>query len=165
MNRPEIERSRSPRGLQKSAPERIVVFTVIVEGEKFGLPIDCVRTIFRPNAITEVPLAPARMIGLINLRGHVVTAICMRTALGLPRRSANESLMVAVEHNGEGFALAVDNVGDVAEMAETDRISMPAMISPSRRAMTTAVYRMQDSIIPLLNIEILLGAESQTVAA
>ena len=85
MNRPEIERSRTSRGPQKSEPERIVVFTVIIDGERFGLPINCVRTIFRPNAITEVPLAPARMIGLINLRGHVVTAICMRTALGRRR--------------------------------------------------------------------------------
>lgn len=154
------------RPVRAAKPElqRSVIFTVMVGEERFGLPIDYVRTVFRATHVTPVPLAAKRMIGLINLRGHVVSAICLRACLGLPAGDTDDGLMVALEHRGEGFALAVDNVGDVITVTEEDRVAMPTTIAASRRAITSAVYRVRDVVIPVLDIDAVLGGE-QDVAA
>jgi len=53
-----------------------VTFTV---GEQlFGVPVLEVQDVFKPQAITRVPLAPAEIAGVLNLRGRIVTAIDVR---------------------------------------------------------------------------------------
>ena len=49
--------------------------TVMVGEEIFGLPIDRVHDVFIATNLTDVPLAPREIIGLLNLRGRVVTAL------------------------------------------------------------------------------------------
>ena len=56
--------------------------TVTVGGQLLGLPIERVQDVFIATRITPVPLAPPEIIGLINLRGRVVTAISMRKRMG-----------------------------------------------------------------------------------
>ena len=164
MNRPELDRNYNNGKSEKASSGRVVIFTIYVGDEIFGLPIDCVKTVFHSTAITSVPLAPNRMLGLINLRGHVVTAICLNKSLGLNTNPSRETLMVAVDHNGEGFALSVGKVGDVIEVSDGDRIPIPATISALRRRMTSAVYKTPGGIIPVLNIAALLDTDSELAA-
>ena len=165
MSGPQTERNSAMQSQFKAGAERQVVFTISVGGERIGLPIDCVRTVFRAAAMTAVPLAPQRIIGLINLRGQVVSAICMHNVLGMTPPAVSPTLMVAVEHRGDIYALAVDKVGDVLEVREEDNVPMPGIISPSRRAVTAGVFRTKDDIIPILNIEALLDADHEAAAA
>jgi purine-binding chemotaxis protein CheW len=60
--------------------------TVMVCDQIFGLPIDRVHDVFIASSLTTVPLAPKEIVGLLNLRGRVVTAMCLRRRLGLPDR-------------------------------------------------------------------------------
>lgn len=60
--------------------------TVTVADQMFGLAIDRVHDVFIASALTTVPLAPPEIVGLLNLRGRVVTAMCLRRRLGLPDR-------------------------------------------------------------------------------
>ena len=73
--------------------------------------------------------------------------------------------MVAVEHKGDTYALAVDNVGDVMEVREEDRVPLLSGGAQVQRAVTLGVYRTKDQIIPVLNIEALLDAEHEAAAA
>lgn len=147
------------------AEQRLSIFTIGVAGERFGIPIEYVRTVFRSLVITPVPLAPARILGLVNLRGHVVTAICIRDILGLGRSVEAHQLMVGIEYRNEGFALAVDSVGDVLELTDADRVDLPLTVSPARRAVTAGAYRTLDAIVPVLDIEALTGANTAAAAA
>ncbi|MBT2856498.1 chemotaxis protein CheW, partial [Staphylococcus coagulans] len=58
--------------------------TVFVGDTLFGLAIERVHDVFVPSGVTPVPLAPSEIVGLLNLRGRVVTAVCLRRRLGLP---------------------------------------------------------------------------------
>ncbi len=165
MNRPELDRNIRPSRATEGSLSRMVVFTVIMAGEKFGLPIHCVRTVFRTAAITHVPLAPSRVLGLINLRGQVISALNLHDMLGLQRAGGRaEGLMVAVEYHGDGFAIEVDNVGDVVELSEADRLPFPATLSPARRLLSSGVFARSDSIITLLNIDALFNNERDAAA-
>ena len=50
----------------------------------FGVPVLEVRDVINQTIIDLVPLAPAEVAGLLNLRGRIVTAVDMRRRLGLP---------------------------------------------------------------------------------
>lgn len=131
-------------------------FTVLIGRERFGLPIGSVRTVFRAQAIVPAPLAPPWVRGLINLRGHIVTAISMSVRLGMDSLAAGSSaanpLAVGVEIEGETFALIVDGVGDVAEISADDSIGKPAGMAPKTRRMTACVYITPAGILPIIDL-------------
>ena len=49
--------------------------TALIGGQLFGLPILRVQDVFVPERLTRVPLAPAEIAGVLNLRGRIVTLI------------------------------------------------------------------------------------------
>jgi chemotaxis signal transduction protein len=94
-------------------------FTVIDGDEMFGLPVESVQTIFRIEGVTPVPLGPAEVEGLVNLRGRIVTAVSLKRRLSKAALdSTRGTLAIGIEHDGENFALIVDDVGDVITCEE-----------------------------------------------
>lgn len=157
MNRPELQRrTGAPISAAQALRARTVatsrVFTIAINGESFGLPIEHVQTVFRLAAITPVPLAPPHIVGLINLRGKVLTAICLRLRFGLPPMMHSNPFAVCLNYADEDFALIVDAVHDVVELRETDRLPIPPHIEPARAQLTHAIYRQGETLLPVLDI-------------
>jgi purine-binding chemotaxis protein CheW len=129
-------------------------FTVVDGDEMFGLPVESVQTIFRIEGVTPVPLGPAEVEGLVNLRGRIVTAVSLKRRLSkTPLQSARGALAVGLEHNGESFALIVDEVGDVVTCEESAQIAPPPHIDPIRAKLTSNYYRLDDRIVPILDMD------------
>ena len=84
-----------------------------------GIPVLIVQEVLVAQRIARVPMAPPTIAGFLNLRGQIVTAVDLRTALGLPARAADTEYMnVVVRHESELFAFLVDEVGDVVSVAD-----------------------------------------------
>ena len=100
--------------------------TVFVGETMFGLPINRVHDVFIPAGVTPVPLAPPEIVGLLNLRGRVVTALCLRRRLSLPDRAGDANRMaIGLEQGGETFALIVDGVGEVLKLGADTHEPVP----------------------------------------
>lgn len=128
-------------------------FIVFAGGESFGLPVIRVQTIFQIEAVTPVPLGPREVLGLVNLRGKIVTAVSLRRRLQMPEAdSSKPRLAIGIEHRGENFALVVDEVGDVIVLDPEKRISMPPHLDNHRAKLTDAVYRLDNQILSLLDM-------------
>ena len=85
--------------------------TFCVDGLFFGVEVLKVQEVIRYQAMTPVPLAPAVVNGLINLRGQIVTAIDLRRALGLSDRPAGSLPMNVVVRTDDGVvSLLVDGL-------------------------------------------------------
>ena len=133
------------------------IFTFVVGDETFGLPVSCVHTIFRAAAVTTVPLGPREVAGLVNLRGKIVTAVSLRLRLdvdGLDQLDG--ALAIGVEHEGETFALFVDEVGDVIAVSEESHIAPPPNFPAGRVELTAAVYCLESRILPVLDLAAIL---------
>jgi len=125
--------------------------------QDFGVPVLQVRDVMRRQQLTPVPLAPRAIAGLLNLRGRIVTAIDLRTRLGLPPQAADsDATHVVVENGGELYALVVDSVGDVLAVDERQLEAVPPGLDPQWRAVASAVYPTADGLIVLLDIARLL---------
>jgi purine-binding chemotaxis protein CheW len=130
-------------------------FTVFAGGEAFGLSVLHTQTIFRITSVTPIPLGPADIIGLVNLRGRIVTAVSLRRRLGIHFDEVHNALAIGIEHKGENFALIVDEVGDVLTLASSMKVQIPAHFDPNRSRFMAGLYKVGNLLIPSLNIEAL----------
>jgi purine-binding chemotaxis protein CheW len=71
-----------------------------------------VREIIPPRKPTRLPGAPASVLGIINVRGHIVTVADLGALLGMPAGAAHGSFILT-EHGSRVVALAVEEVLDV----------------------------------------------------
>jgi purine-binding chemotaxis protein CheW len=133
------------------------VVAVRVADEEFALPVMQVRDVLRHRQLTPVPLAPRAVAGLLNLRGHIVTAIDLRLRLGLPPRvEGSEASLVVVENGSELYALVVDSVDDVFRLEERRLETAPLGLDMRCRAVASAVYTTETGFIALLDVARLL---------
>jgi purine-binding chemotaxis protein CheW len=130
-------------------------FTVFAVGEAFGLSVLQTQTIFRITSVTPIPLGPNDIVGLVNLRGKIVTAVSLRRRLGIPVDDVHNSLAIGIEHKGENFALIVDEVGDVLTLDSSMRVPIPAHFDPTRSRFMAGLYKVGNLLVPALNIEAL----------
>jgi len=133
--------------------------TMIIGGQSFGIPVLNVRDVLSPQIITRIPLAAPEIAGSLNLRGRIVTAINMRTRLGLPSEGFVEQAMaVVVEHDDEPFSLLVDEVGEVLSVPLRRRESVPATLDERWREVSQGIYRLDDRLLLVLSVTSVLGA-------
>ncbi len=129
-------------------------FTVYVNNEIFGLPVQHVQTIFRVSAVTPIPHGPRDVTGVVNLRGKIVTAVSLRRRLRmLNDEVAPNALAIGIEHKNESFALIVDAVGDVLLLDAGMQIPIPPHFDPERSRLTKSFYRIGDLLVPVLDVE------------
>ena len=140
--------------------------TVTVGGQLLGLPIGRVQDVFIATRITPVPLAPYEIVGLINLRGRVVTAICMRRRMRhadtgrLPTGTDEHELTaVGLDQGGEAFALIVDAVGEVMRLSRTTFEPVPIHLDRAWAAIAKGVHRLDDRLLVVIDVDAVLNIE------
>ena len=144
--------------------------TVMIGEQMLGLPIRRVHDVFITHAITLVPTAPQEIVGLINLRGRVVTAICLRCRLGRPaqprfdRQGKVEWVAVGIDHGRESYALIVDAVGEVMRLPPASLEPAPAHLDPLWAGVSTGVHRLHDRLLVALDIDALLNFDIPAAA-
>ena len=154
LSRPELSRLDLSRpGGAQPPPIATRCFTIVTDGRTFGLPVEAIQTVFEIVAVTPVPLAPMEVLGLVNLRGKIVTAVSLRRRLlGDPAAAEPSALAVGIEHRGENFALIVDEVGDVIPLDGSTVIDVPPHLGAAS-AKIASVHRLEALILPVLDLD------------
>lgn len=140
--------------------------TAWIAGQLFGIPIKRVHDVFEAERITRVPLAPAEISGVLNLRGRVVTALDMRKRLGLPPRTdAKKQMAVGIDHEGEAYGLLVDAMGEVLKLSAAAIDRVPINMQQDWAAISSGIYRLEDRLMIVLDIDRILNFGKDTLAA
>ncbi|MGE3149302.1 MAG: chemotaxis protein CheW [Pseudorhodoplanes sp.] len=139
--------------------------SVRVEAQLFGLPIGQVRDVFVPGVPTRVPLAPREVVGLINLRGRIVTAIDMRRRLGFPEREIVRPMVVGVEARGESYGLVVDAVGELMKLDAAARQPVPSPLDAGFGGVAAGIHRLDGHLLVVLDIDRVLDLDNMAAAA
>ena len=129
--------------------------TFFVDGLFFGIDVLQVQEVLRYQEMTQVPLAPGVIEGLINLRGQIVTAVDMRRRLKLRARADGQTPMNTVVRTKEGAAvsLLVDEIGDVVEVDAEAFEPVPDNVHPAARDLLQGVYKLKDRLLLVLDTE------------
>ena len=87
--------------------------TFSVAGEMFAVPMGPVQEIIRVPEVAQLPLAPAVLDGLANLRGRVLPIINLRRLFGCAHRPHDDATRAVVIHIGQPLGFVVDHVASV----------------------------------------------------
>jgi len=139
--------------------------TMTIANQIFGIPVLKVQDVLGPQNIAHVPLAPSEVLGSLNLRGRIVTAVDARIRLGLqPLADRSKSMSVVVEHDGELYSLVVDKVGEVMSLPEADYERNPATLDIRWQEVSSGIYRLQGTLLVVLDVARFLRLEQSKVA-
>ncbi|WP_006786137.1 chemotaxis protein CheW [Thiorhodospira sibirica] len=92
-----------------------------LEDETYAINVMGVQEVLRVAEIAPVPGAPDYVLGIINLRGNVVTVIDARRRMGLSDKEPDDaSRIVIIEANHQEIGILVDSVAEVIELAASE---------------------------------------------
>ena len=117
----------------------------------FGLEVEQVQEVIRFQSMTRVPLAPAEVHGLINLCGQIVTAIDMRTRMGLPHLDDELPMNVILTGDYGAVSLLVDEIGDVIEVEDELFEHPPNTLGRDVRELVRGVYKLDGQLLLILD--------------
>jgi len=140
--------------------------TVYIAGQLFGLPISRVQDVFMLNNMTEVPLSIPEIAGVLNLRGRIVTAICMRERLGLaPRDPEEQAMAVGIEVGKESFGLVIDRIGDVLQLPVDRFDANPVNLDPRWQSVAAGIFQLEKQLLVILDVDRVLDFGEREAAA
>ncbi len=133
--------------------ETRLLTTFVVDGLHLGVDALEVQEVLRFQSMTKVPLAPAEVSGLINLRGQVVTGIDLRRRLRRPDRAADVLPMNVVVRTDDGpVSLLVDEIGDVIEVPADSLEKNPETVSDLERELVLGVHKLTGQLLMVLDV-------------
>jgi purine-binding chemotaxis protein CheW len=102
--------------IQEKASDTVSQWVTFRLGDEiYGIDVLQVQEVLRITEISPVPGAPHYVLGIINLRGNVVTVIDARNRFGLPPKETDDaSRIIVVDAFDKVVGLLVDNVSEVA---------------------------------------------------
>ncbi|MFT4705207.1 MAG: purine-binding chemotaxis protein CheW [Bradymonadia bacterium] len=117
------------------------------------LPIEQVQQVFESAEVQFVPLAPPAVLGLVNLRGLVVTAIDLRTVLQLGPSESSEVSNIVTTFPGRVVSLRVDEVISVEEVEPGPLRPPPQNLAPALQALARGVLLTTEGIALLADVD------------
>jgi len=129
----------------------------------YGVDVQSVQEVIRYQEMTDVPLAPDSVVGLINLRGQIVLAIDLRARLGLANRPEGQlPVNVVVQSDDGAISLLVDQIGDVQEIDSDNFESLPETLQGISRTMIRGAYKMKNNLLLILDTERAMNVNSNS---
>lgn len=118
----------------------------------FGINVMKVREIITMLPLTPLPGTPEAIMGLIELRGEVMTVIDLPMVIGHPREAGDGDRLIVCEFNGEKSVLRVDQVTEIKRIS-WEQIDTPSDLARGVQGITNGVVKTGDQMIILLDYE------------
>jgi purine-binding chemotaxis protein CheW len=143
------------------APKSIVELATFYVGNALcGMDILKIQEINKLMQMTKVPQAPDYVLGILNLRGQIVTIIDLGKKLGLGSTDTSaDPRNIIVNDSGNHVGLLVREISDVVEADMEKRENAPANMKGIQGDFFTGVYKTQNTLIGILDIEKVLSIE------
>lgn len=138
----------------------LVIFKVA--GMLCGLEALNVREILKSQKVTPVYHAPDYVLGVINLRGDIVTILDLQTKLDIASEYGEKTPpmnVIIVEWWGENVGLAVHQIQDILQAQSAHFEAPPSNLTALLGDYLTHVYKMTGKLVSVLNIDRLLELE------
>ncbi len=138
----------------------IQLVTFRLQEETYGINVMQVQEVLRVSEIAPVPGAPSYVLGIINLRGNVVTVIDTRSRFGLPPTEIDDaSRIVIIESDKQVVGILVDSVAEVVELRTSDVDSAPNVGNEESSRYIQGVASRDDDLLILVDLNKLLTDE------
>jgi len=153
--------------LEDKAPETAEQWvTFYLDNEKYGIKVMQVQEVLRVSEIAPVPGAPDYVLGIINLRGNVVTVIDTRKRFGLSENElSDDTRIVIIEAENQVVGILVDSVAEVVDLLATDVETAPNVGNDESSKYIQGVCSLENELLILIDVFKLLTDEEWSEVA
>ena len=127
-----------------------------IHGQDYAVDIRSVREVLSQAAIEPVPGAPAMVLGVINLRGQIVTVVDFGQWLGRSA-SATPRPVLVMDHHNVVLALAIDTVHDVTRLDPDEIKPVPRTGTATHPGVMQGLVVRDSGLLSLLNADVLMA--------
>ncbi|CAM5296702.1 MULTISPECIES: chemotaxis protein CheW [unclassified Thauera] len=151
-----------------AGPQQYLTFSL--GGEVFALGILNVKEIIEFGNITEIPMMPAFIRGVINLRGAVVPVIDLSARFGGETSAVSRRTCIVIVELGDGddrqdLGVIVDAVNEVLEIPRGDIEPPPSFGAKIRADFIQGMGKVDNRFVIILNVDRVLSTEEITMLA
>lgn len=138
--------------LTREAGQTVLLATFFVRETLCALDAAGVQEVIRLGPVTPVCYAPEEVLGIVNLRGKIVTIIDLGRRLGFAKAvPAKDSRIFIIEDRNEFIGLLVDRVDEVVEVERDGWQSPPANVNSGQARYFKGVCRAHGRVVTLLD--------------
>lgn len=132
--------------------------TFQLEEETYGINVMQVREVLRHTEIAPVPGAPDYVLGIINLRGNVVTVIDTRSRFGLMQGDITDSTrIIVIESERQVIGILVDSVAEVVYLRSSEIDTTPSVGTEESAKFIQGVSNRDGNLLILVDLNKLLS--------
>jgi purine-binding chemotaxis protein CheW len=165
-----LVQTKSNTPAAKAAAQTVVeekqYLTFMLGGEMFSISILCIKEIIWYANLTEVPMMPACIRGVINLRGAVVPVLDLSNRFGKASTPVIKSSCIvivevptAVEGEHQNMGIVVDSVQAVLEIPTSEIEPAPSFGAKIRPDFIEGIAKVNGKFVILLNVTRVLSME------
>lgn len=152
----------------RQSQEEAQYLTFMIGGEMFAIGILGIKEILEYGQLTSVPMMPAFVRGVINLRGAVVPVIDLSARFGrhnaeVTRRSCIVIIEADNDGNTQDIGLMVDSVSAVLEIARSEIEPPPAFGAKIRADFISGMAKVNGAFVIVLNVDQVLSVDEMTL--
>ncbi len=130
--------------------------------EKYGINVMQVQEVLRITEIAPVPGSPSYVLGIINLRGNVVTVIDTRNRFGLMSKETDDSSrVVIIETEDHIIGILVDSVAEVVELRASEMENAPNVGNEESSKYIQGVTSTENELLILVDLNKFLSDETK----
>jgi purine-binding chemotaxis protein CheW len=142
--------------------QTVLLATFFVRDALCALDAAGIQEVIRLGPVTPVSYAPEEVLGIVNLRGKIVTIVDLGLRLGFPKAVAGpDSRIFIIEDGAEFIGLLVDRVDEVVELEAGQWQPPPANVNWGQAKFFRGVCRNRGRVITLLDAGQILKLKSE----
>jgi len=144
------------------APRQYLTF--MLGGEAFAVGILCIKEIIEYGHLTEVPMMPASVRGVINLRGAVVPVIDLQARFERPASAVTKRTCIVIVELGDAaerqvIGVVVDAVNEVLDLPAADIEPPPSFGAAIRSDFVSGMAKVRGKFVIVLEVASVLAIE------
>ncbi len=126
--------------------------------ESYAVHLLAVKEVIPVPETTGLPNGPNHYVGIMNLRGQIISIIDLRKKLKVnPKKEDLEEAVIIVEISGVGIGLIVDSINRVLNIKSNDVTEVPEVSSQINAKYIAGVYKGAEKLTILLDLESILN--------
>ena len=140
--------------------------TFLLGDEKYAVKVVQVQEVLRYTPIAPVPGAPMEVLGIINLRGNVVTVVELRKKFNMPPIEVDDlTRIMMMDVQGHIVGVLVDTVTEVIDLIDSQIESAPDVSSSGNSVFIQGIAHVENELHILVNLDRLLSAKDLELLA
>ena len=142
--------------------------TFLLGGEMYAIGILNIKEIIEYGQVTEVPMMPAFIRGIINLRGRVVPVVNLLARFGKPSSEVNKRTCIVIievgaEDERQDVGVVVDSVSEVLDIPASEIEPAPSFGAKIRSDFISGMGKVDGKFVVMLSVNKVLSVEEMSI--